>query len=323
MVKTLRQQQSELDTPNALDRLSAGEYARKVIANQFRDTIAQEDGVVADKDPEYLHQMRVGSRRLGSALLAFERVVKLPKPACERRVRSLTKTLGQLRDLDVQIASIQTDYSPRVNAKERKALSQTLDRLRRQRERALAQVRQTLRGTRYQKLKDAYETWLLRPHFKPLATLPLKTLLPELLNPLLCVLLLHPGWLVAVDDVSGAQAEMLHDLRKACKYVRYQAEIFSEFYDKAFLYWIRELKHLQDHLGDVQDCRVLQDIVLKRVSKQATLPELEAAIQSNRNAAMGDWERIRHQYLDPEYRDRLHRMTLAPAGSFKRGEQES
>ncbi|MEO0803706.1 MAG: CHAD domain-containing protein [Cyanobacteria bacterium J06642_2] len=315
MVETLSSMHVDLSQPNASlkgEVTLAGEYARSVIAEQYRHAIAQEDGVMADTDPEYLHQMRVGSRRLGSALLAFGRMVKLPKPAREPRVRSLTKTLGQLRDLDVQIAAIQADYSPRVNETERKVLHRTLDRLQRQRERASVKVKQVLQGSRYHRCKAAYEAWFLEPQFKPLATLSIELLLPELLNPLLCSLLVHPGWLVAADGVSVKRAKTLHDLRKVCKYVRYQAEIFSPFYAKDFRCWIQELKLLQDHLGDVQDSRVLQQIVSNRAGKHANLPELQAAIRANQQEAMSDWERLRHQYLSPKYRYHLHQTILAP-----------
>ena len=59
-------------------------------------------GVVHGGDSEYLHQMRVGLRRLRSALLAFRDLVpkKASKPIAER-LRDLMPPLGAARDWDV------------------------------------------------------------------------------------------------------------------------------------------------------------------------------------------------------------------------------
>jgi CHAD domain-containing protein len=48
--------------------LTAGNYAHTLIGKQYHHMVQQEQGVLADDDPEYLHQMRVGSRRLSTAL---------------------------------------------------------------------------------------------------------------------------------------------------------------------------------------------------------------------------------------------------------------
>jgi CHAD domain-containing protein len=58
--------------------------------------------VAYGRDPEYLHQMRVGLRRLRSALLAFRDLVpkKAVKPLAER-LRALMPDLGAARDWDV------------------------------------------------------------------------------------------------------------------------------------------------------------------------------------------------------------------------------
>ncbi len=54
-------------------------YAHQVIAEQYRRIVKQEKKVLADKDPEALHQMRVGTRRLRTALQVFGGAIELPK----------------------------------------------------------------------------------------------------------------------------------------------------------------------------------------------------------------------------------------------------
>jgi CHAD domain-containing protein len=289
-----------------------GEFISAVIDKQYQHTIAQEQGVLADKDPEYLHQMRVGSRRLSTALQVFSHAVALPKASREKQVRSLTKALGALRDLDVQIASVRENFYPRVNSAERKMLDKVLESLEKQRKQAFAEVESILNHPSYEKLKAAYETWLGNPQFSSPVHFYLGLLLPDLLSPLLSTLLLHPGWSIPVCETSEANSSVLHDLRKTCKYVRYQAEFFTDFYDTAFKGWLDELKELQDSLGKVQDMYVLQALLLRELPEGAELPELQRAIQDDLIGAMANWEPVRQKYLNSDFRYQLHQMILEP-----------
>jgi CHAD domain-containing protein len=292
--------------------LTIGEFVSTVIDKQYQHTIAQERGVLDDKDPEYLHQMRVGSRRLSTALQVFSHAVALPKAAREKQVRSLTKALGALRDLDVQTASVRENFYPRVNSAERKMLDKVLESLDKQRKQAFAEVKSILTHPSYEKLKGSYETWLENPKFSSPVHFHLELLLSDLLSPLLSALLLHPGWSIFVEDASEANSDVLHDLRKTCKYVRYQAEFFTDFYDTPFKEWIDELKELQDSLGKVQDMFVLQALLLRELPAGTELPELQRAIQDDLTGAMVNWEPVRQKYLNADFRYQLHQMILEP-----------
>ncbi|MEB3313156.1 MAG: CHAD domain-containing protein [Cyanobacteriota bacterium] len=220
-----------------------GHYAYRIIDQQYHHMIDQEAGVRQDEDPEYLHQMRVGSRRLRTALQVFDQVVKLPKAARIQPIRKISQTLGRLRDLDVQIADIDQDYGQHMARKAQvKALQKAQGLLRKQRRQVFAEVEGMLAQPGYTNLKQAYADWLRSPQFHPIAQLSITLVLPDLLNPLIAKLFLHPGWLVAWEPVSPASRQTLHDLRKVCKSVRYQAEFFSAFYGPDFRDWVKELK---------------------------------------------------------------------------------
>jgi CHAD domain-containing protein len=51
--------------------ITIAELAHQAIANHSRQIFKHEAGVILDKDPEDLHQMRVGTRRLQSAIAAL------------------------------------------------------------------------------------------------------------------------------------------------------------------------------------------------------------------------------------------------------------
>jgi len=192
-------------------------------------------------------------------------------------------------------------------------LDDVIEALSRQRRKAFAATEEALTRSRYKDLKLAYETWLNAPQYTPLAQLPVVSLLPDLLSPLLSMLLLHPGWLVPSTALSDETTPTLHALRKACKHVRYQAEFFGSFYGKPFQTWIDEIKTIQTNLGSLQDSEVLLDQLADHLPKRSRLPGLQTAIHQAQAVAMTDWDPLRQQYLDPKFRYHLHGLLLKPS----------
>jgi CHAD domain-containing protein len=310
-IATKNTENAEIETAIA-PNFSLGEYACQMISEHYRGMVKYQKKVLADEDPENLHKMRVASRRLRTALQVFGWAVQLPKAAGVKRISSLAKILGNLRDLDVQLADLQTTYRPQLEVPEQKRLDQVIKTLSKQRERAYEAVEDALEQTRYYKLKTTYEDWLEQPQYTAIAQLPLRPLLPDLLSPLLSQLLLHPGWLVPANHSSLAESQLLHDLRKVCKQVRYQAEFFVPFYGDAFATWIQEVKTLQDNLGLFQDSQVLIALLEKYLPKAAEMPGLQAIVQQTPREVLADWDPIRQHYLDPAFRNHLHQMLLEP-----------
>lgn len=306
--------------PDARLAYTLGQYAYHIIEEQFQRILKQERRVLEDKSPEALHQMRVGTRRLRTALQIFDAVVKLPKAASAKQLRDFARVLGQVRDLDVQMASLREDYQPHLNKREQKQLDKALSALEKQRRHAVSTMKDFFNGSRYESLKSAFKAWLEKPVYQSIESLPIAAVLPDLLNPLLSELFLHPGWLISTQQATGGDGEslddreILHDLRKVCKHVRYQAEFFTIFYETAFEDWIQEIKTLQDRLGEFQDTQVLIHLLDTELGKTEHLPALLSEIQKRQAAALADWETQRQQYLDIDFRNRLRYMILQASG---------
>lgn len=292
--------------------VTLGEFAYHIIEEQFDRIVKQKKHVLADHDPEHLHQMRVGTRRLRTALQVFDSVAKVPKAASANRLRDLARTLGAVRDLDVQMASLKDEYCPNLNHNEQKKLNKVLKSLKKQRKKAFAKLEAALTKHQYRDLKKAYKNWLQCPAYTDVAQLSMLSLLPDLLSPLLSELLLHPGWLIATHQISDENADILHDLRKVCKHVRYQAEFFTPFYGEEFRNWIKEIKQLQDDLGALQDTQVLKDLMEQELGKKSSMPGLNALVHQKQTDVLSHWDEIRQNYLDQQFRYRLHRMLLNP-----------
>ncbi|NJO80239.1 MAG: CHAD domain-containing protein [Cyanobacteria bacterium RM1_2_2] len=307
-----QQKSKKVKSAPVLETFTLGDYAHTVIAKQYQRLVKQESGVLQDSDPEYLHQMRVGTRRLRTALQVFGEAVKLPKPARENQVRALTKVLGQLRDLDVQIAALGNEYRPQLPPSEQEMIDRASGSLHKQRVKIFAEVKSALSQVDYQHLKAAYEKWIAAPEFSALAQLPLEVALPDILSPLLSKLLLHPGWLVAAADQSTRSGVMLHELRKVCKQARYQAEFFTDFYGDSFQNWVNELRQLQEDLGIVQDTHVLSSILANHLPAKANFKNLQQVMQQQQTDALTGWDELRSKYLDAAFRRQLYEMILQP-----------
>lgn len=311
-----KQKSKKVKPAQLLENCTLGDYAHAVIAKQYQRLVKQEAGVLQDADPEYLHQMRVGTRRLRTALQVFGEAVKLPKPARENQVRVLTKVLGQLRDLDVQMAALKDQYRPKLPPSEQEMIDRANASLHKQRVKIFAEVKATLLQSEYRNLKAAYEKWVEAPEFTTLAQLPLAVALPDILSPLLSKLLLHPGWLVAAAEQSTSSGVTLHELRKTCKQARYQAEFFTDFYGDAFQNWVNELRQLQENLGIVQDTHVLLSVLSDHLPAKADFSQLQQVIQQQQANALSDWDQLRAKYLDAAFRRQLYEMILQPKSLY-------
>jgi CHAD domain-containing protein len=269
---------------------SLGEFARRVVRRNLRHFSREEGAVLRDQDPEPLHQMRVGMRRMRAAIETFGFAIRLPDEASDRAISKISRRLGSVRDLDVLLAKLET----------LKGLDErVLQELRERREKEFAGLERTLSGRRYAALEKSLREWTKRPAYRTAAALPLRPALPDLLLPMGCRLFLHAGW----DAESG---EILHDLRKRVKAIRYQAEFFADAYGEELAAWIAELKTIQDELGGLQDRVVLREAVGE------VGPALAKMLREEEAAFAIWWPPVRERYRDPEFREHVRAMLARP-----------
>ena len=90
---------------------SLRDCARRIIITRFHEMMSFKAGAIDGIDIEYVHDMRVASRRLRAALRNFADCFT-PKEEFRwylKRVEQITSTLGGVRDLDVLIDRFQKD----------------------------------------------------------------------------------------------------------------------------------------------------------------------------------------------------------------------
>lgn len=84
--------------------------ARQVIVSYFQKMMSYKEGAEAGTDIEFVHEMRVTSRRLRAAMDNFTGCFpEKPFKKYYKKIKAITRTMGAVRDLDVLIARFQRE----------------------------------------------------------------------------------------------------------------------------------------------------------------------------------------------------------------------
>ncbi|NJK49173.1 CHAD domain-containing protein [Candidatus Gracilibacteria bacterium] len=314
------------------DAKTFGDWSYLAIAKHFKKTIKHEKEVLKDENPEQLHQMRVGMRRLRSAIVGFSPALNLPPAADEKKVGKIARILGQLRDIDVLGEILKNQYQPVLPTKEQKQLNKALDVLAEQRVRAFERVDDILKDKLYLNLKTAFQDWLKNPSYQTIAEISIGNILPDLLLPQISKLLLQPGWILGIDlkekniqvrdrltkeqvkKLLDNQGTLLHELRKEAKRSRYNMELFTQFYGDNYQDYLTDIKALQAVLGDIQDSFVLAEFLTEAFEKEFSnkMPVLAEQLTETRYEKWQEWQELQHRFLDKKTRKDLHITILQP-----------
>lgn len=246
--------------------LAAGATAAEALSALTRECLdqiaANAPGLLADDDPEWVHQMRVGTRRARACLKLV--VPHAPSAALEflrAEVKWLAGTLGSARDLDVFATQTLPPLSRAFAADDATGRG-----LRRLRSRARAGCRAARRGVREAVGSARFHRLLLTggllcatPRFgsePPEASDATPDPLSGRVDAFARVLLAHHHRRLerrAATLVDGTPEER-HAARIAAKRLRYVAEFFAPLYPrKRVKPYLKTLTALQDVLGRLND----------------------------------------------------------------------
>lgn len=227
-----------------------------LLASALEQLEANETGVVAAVDPEYLHQARVALRRLRALLRLFRPLLTLGEvDALKPRLRRLGQALGTCRDWDV----LCTETLPRMRSgmTQPETLEPLAEAVRAQRLAAHAAVRECLAARDYTDLKLAMGMLiaeLAQPAAGDAPTL-IDFAREQLRRAARKVRRCHK----AHDATCVAS---LHGLRIEVKKLRYACDVLgSVFGERALRRYVRHLSALQQLLGDVNDAAVARQCV--------------------------------------------------------------
>lgn len=228
------------------------------------DRVIRNDPITrVGEDDEGVHQQRVGARRLRSDLRTFGPLLDDPRlDRAKEELRWFGELLGDVRDLDVQIATLRT--SAAEVADDLRPMFEEMDRGRSE---ARAHMLEGMSGRRYREMIDLLVQLASDPVTSELARQPCVEVLPPLVR---------PAWKKLKGSARRAVGEEvpdedLHRVRIEAKRTRYAAEAVATALgpraDDAVRF-ARLCARLQDILGAHQDAVVSQTIIREIAAQQ-------------------------------------------------------
>jgi CHAD domain-containing protein len=228
-----------------------------LIAARLARLVALQAEVLADRDPEPLHQMRVSIRRLRGILEQFGSALVLPDAADPARIARIGRRLGLTRDLDVLRQRLDQQLIPLLSDREVQQLKPLFKQLRRERRLAFEELTETLQGRRYLKLLAQLQGWLKAPRFTAMGEEPLGAWGQELLQAVTSGLTMEAGWWLEAPHGPEA-AVALHRLRRRIKRARYGLSHLEPLAPAVLAPWLERLRRMQDLLGDLNDLQLIE-----------------------------------------------------------------
>jgi len=239
----LRETVGVLPTPLA-------EAGRKVLLYHFERMLLHEPGTRLGEDIEALHDMRVATRRMRSAfrLFKFAYTPKAIRPFRDE-LRAIGGSLGAVRDLDVAL-----DKAWRYAGEHHGAdLSALLTLWETRRSEARDHLIAELESKRFARFVKHFDRFLRTPAAgvapQPAPDSPA---LREVRHVAPVLIAGHYAQVRAYEPVvAGAPVATLHALRIEFKRLRYTLEFFEEVLGPEAKRVIKEIKRMQDHLGEL------------------------------------------------------------------------
>lgn len=208
-------------------------------------------GLACREDLEFVHEMRVATRRMRSALRLLDTPAAKACEALAKDLKWLADLLGAVRDADVLLEFLR-DCRARLGGKAQRALPRLLAWRRRRRDAAYRALVVAMRSRRCRRLLGSSSVATarqLRGGGKRAAQ-PVWRQGPAVLAEAWKRVRSYRGRL---DKMSGKRR---HQLRIDCKRLRYAAEFFAEIYQGALDELIGHMVAMQDMLGEAHDASV-------------------------------------------------------------------
>jgi triphosphatase len=233
---------------------------RKILAYQLQRFREQLPGVRRDIDTEFVHQARVATRRMRSALRLFHDAVPGNTGAyLAGELKWLGGMFGTVRDLDVFLLNLsrfegQMQYFPK---RKKEALENWIEK---QRRAPLKVLHEALDSARYKNLEGRLSRFLERPlpaHPQaPLALKPVREVAP---------VIIQENFEAVMDRgrkvLANPKLKQFHRLRIKMKKLRYAAEFMGPAYDGHLDPFIERTVEIQDCLGELQDTVFTREFV--------------------------------------------------------------
>jgi inorganic triphosphatase YgiF len=279
--------------------IDAGTALARVAAGCVAQIAGNATGLCSDTDPEWIHQMRVGTRRLRACLaLAAQLGDDARVAALAAEAKALAAALGAARDLDVLATETLPALAARLadDAGLAEALARLARRVAQRRREARAAARTAVASRRFVGFVLDAGAWISAPNAQiapnaqnadAVAVAP-----PTDARAFAAATLerRHRRVAKSLRHLAGRSTAELHALRIAAKKLRYAAEFFGPMFESAAARrYAKALAALQGALGSINDAATVARLARELAGDDALIQGVlqgYAAAQSLHAAAI-------------------------------------
>ena len=235
-------------------RISVRKAVNQIHRELLNTIKLNEAGIIKDIDTEFLHDFRVAVRRTRSLYdLARTEI----DPGLLARAKTdfgyLGKLTNRMRDVDVYLLN-RKKYLDMLPWDLLPVMARFFKDLEKERRRELLKVRTALKSQRYRQIIAFWKSVPDRNVAEDGESIPVKEFARIMISDMLRKVLK----IGAKIDASSPDA-LLHKLRIACKKLRYALEFYTSLFPPEITsVLIRQVKMLQDNLGEYNDLAVQQ-----------------------------------------------------------------
>jgi CHAD domain-containing protein len=202
---------------------------------------------------EDIHDLRVSSRRIRTVLEIFSEYLPNKKiKSWEKDIRTITKSFGSVRDLDVQINLINEIYEFTEDNKIRSGLRRIRLRLKQKRQQKQANTKKItkviLDSASIVEMNTWAKTALENSDGEMFFSSELYRLGYKQIHTRLDEFLFYEVFIFDPDRV-----EELHQMRISAKQLRYALEVFSDLYKQKTGFALDIARRAQEYLGNIHD----------------------------------------------------------------------
>jgi CHAD domain-containing protein len=217
---------------------------------------------------EDIHDLRVSSRRIRTVLDVFSEYLPNKKiKSWENDIRTITKSFGSVRDLDVQIDLINEVYKSTEDNKIRSGLRRIRLRLKQKRQQKQANTKKTTRiildSASIVEMNTWGETALDNSDSEMFFSSELFRLGYRQIQTRLDEFLFYEVFIFDPDRVKE-----LHQMRISAKQLRYALEVFSDLYKQETDFALDIARQAQEYLGNIHDSDMWIDFLTGFMNKE-------------------------------------------------------
>ncbi|MEM7183740.1 MAG: CHAD domain-containing protein [Spirochaetota bacterium] len=233
--------------------MSAKQAMQLILANLLTTVNINIPCIIQDIDSEFLHDFRVAIRRARSALSQIKNVFSEQQTLeLKAKLADLSRLSNELRDLDVYLLK-ESSYQNLLPLSLKNSILPLFRYLKEKREKALLSFNSSIQSDTYQQILQAWKRSIEEP------TDPGKNAGMAILT--LAKQRIYSKYKRVIRDgmviLENQEDQLLHDLRIECKKLRYLLEFFHSLFSQSkSSYLIKQLKKLQNNLGDFNDLDV-------------------------------------------------------------------